>query len=192
MTRGTWAVGVRVESPGTGDDGRTTRGLGAPECGSDVTVARLASDMGGRLLHLGPDWIKKKPAWSRTLGPRPRRLTLRRTARNSRAALRLVIRHLQIISGSRRPIEPYVDPCNRRHCTHRGKRKANQFVFRTGISHRINAVDADQSSGPWLWRYPGYSSVTVPAGGGRTWNWERQTGPSPRNRSRCRASRRPR
>ena len=36
------------------------------EIGSDVTVARLASDMGGGLLRLGPDWIKKKPAWLKT------------------------------------------------------------------------------------------------------------------------------
>ena len=63
-------------------------------------------------------------------GPRPRRLTLRPTTQTSRAALRLVIRQIQILSGSRRALVPCRFPLNTRHGKCCGERKASEFVLR--------------------------------------------------------------
>ncbi len=61
-------------------------------------------------------------------GPRPRRLTLRRTTRITRAALRLVIRQIQIVSGDRRSLVPCRLPQNIRQDTSCGGRKQEPGV----------------------------------------------------------------
>jgi hypothetical protein len=67
-------------------------------------------------------------------GPRPRRLTFRRTTRDRRAALRPVIRQIQTISGSRASVVSCRLPTDSRHGTPNSEGKANLFLFIPALS----------------------------------------------------------
>ncbi len=103
------------------------------------------------LLVSFPVRMKKSRRGRKPSGPRPRRLTLRRTARNSRAVLRLVIRQNQIISGNRWMAVPCRLLQNLCHGTRWGERKASRIVFRpVSVSWKLwLAIPGRSTSANW-------------------------------------------